>query len=263
MGAVFEIMKDTGCEEDIAKRAYYQSKFDFNESVRLVKDGQVDMTINPDDYLNIDDDDLRFRKIEEQVEPISNAVIIFMCDTSGSMDLKKKYLARSLAFWMHEFIKSKYNHVEVRFIVHTTEAKLVDEDEFFKRGESGGTNCHTAFDLAERLIETEYPTNEYNVYIQYFSDGEDFSTEKTINSVRRLMNMNLNMICYCEITPSDGHTYMWGMPVLMDAMKKEFDLVKVSSDMDFYRSRQSKLFTGIVREKGHIYKYLKHVLFKE
>jgi uncharacterized sporulation protein YeaH/YhbH (DUF444 family) len=167
---------------------------------------------------------------------------------------------------MYEFIKSRYDHVEVRFITHTTEAKLVDEDEFFRTGESGGTKCHTAFDLAEHLIETEYPLSEYNVYVQYFSDGEDFNPEITTESIRRLIDKQLNMICYCEIQPestSHGQTFMWSTPQLMDKMKSEFKLVKSNATLEFYRNQSLKLYAGIVKKKDHIYEYLKHVLFKE
>ncbi len=263
LGDISEIIAATGCEEDDAFRAYAQGNFVINEAIRIIQDGQVDQSIDPEAYLNIEDDDIRYRKVEEELRPVSNAVIFFACDTSGSMDNIKKYLARSLSFWMYEFIKSKYDYVEVRFIVHTTEAKLVDEDEFFRTGESGGTMCHTAFDLIEHLIDTEYPVEEYNVYVQYFSDGEDFNPGVTTESVARLIDKQINMLCYCEIVPSGGGTYMWSSPVLMDNFKNRFKLVKVASEMDFYRSKQHKLFAGVVREKGHIYKYLKHVLFRE
>src|SRR6185369_472610 len=56
----------------------------------------------------------------------SNAVILAMMDVSGSMSTTKKYLARSFFFWMVEFLKHKYRNVEIRFIAHTSEAKLVD-----------------------------------------------------------------------------------------------------------------------------------------
>ena len=264
MGDVGLIMEETGVDEDDARRAYVQSEFEINEAIDIILQERLDPTIDPDMSLQIEDDDLRYRQIIEEVHPVSNAVIFFMCDTSGSMDTQKKYLARSLSFWMYEFIKSRYNHVEARFITHTTEAKLVDEDEFFRRGESGGTSCHTAFDLAEHLIDTEYPINEYNVYIQYFSDGEDFDTGKTCDSIKRLIEKKLNMICYCEIQPQAGNAgYMWSNPELLDRMKGEFKLVKTKASLEFYRSKALKLYAGVVKDKKHIYEYLKNVLFKE
>ena len=90
--------------------------------------------------------DLRFRTVIEDTESQSNAVVMAMMDVSGSMGTMKKYLARSFFFWMLSFLKSLYRHVDIRFIAHTTEAKLVDEQEFFHTGESGGTRCASAYD---------------------------------------------------------------------------------------------------------------------
>ena len=81
--------------------------------------------------------DLRFRTVIEDTESQSNAVVMAMMDVSGSMGTMKKYLARSFFFWMLSFLRSMYRRVEIRFIAHTTEAKLVDEQEFFHKGESG------------------------------------------------------------------------------------------------------------------------------
>ena len=80
-------------------------------------------------------EDQRFRHMEVKPKPQSNAAIIFIMDTSGSMDTQKKFLARSFFFLMHEFIKSKYNRSELVFIAHHTAAKEVTEDEFFHKGE--------------------------------------------------------------------------------------------------------------------------------
>ncbi len=69
----------------------------------------------------------------------SNAVVMCIMDTSGSMDTMKKYLARSFFFLLYQFICTKYRNVEIVFIAHHTEANEVTEEEFFHKGESGGT----------------------------------------------------------------------------------------------------------------------------
>jgi hypothetical protein len=97
----------------------------------------------------------------------------------NSMNTNKKYLARSMLFWMVEFLKKTYDFVNIVFIVHTTEAIRVDEHAFFHKSESGGTYCSSAFKLANYIIDTEFPINEWNVYSVYISDGEDFDTSKT------------------------------------------------------------------------------------
>ena len=43
----------------------------------------------------------------------SNAVVLAMMDVSGSMSKDKKYMCRSLLFWLVEFLKKSYDFVTV------------------------------------------------------------------------------------------------------------------------------------------------------
>ncbi len=83
-------------------------------------------------------DDITFRRLRQDMKPQSNAVVFCIMDTSGSMDTIKKYLARSFFFLLYQFVRARYNNVEVVFVGHHTVAKEVTEDEFFNKGESGG-----------------------------------------------------------------------------------------------------------------------------
>jgi uncharacterized sporulation protein YeaH/YhbH (DUF444 family) len=53
---------------------------------------------------NITNDDLRFKVWEQEYRPTSSAVVIAMRDASGSMGEFKKYITRSLFFWMSKNI---------------------------------------------------------------------------------------------------------------------------------------------------------------
>src|SRR5229473_4935839 len=57
-------------------------------------------------------DDLRYKHLEMDVREESNAVVICVMDTSGSMDTMKKYLARSFFFLLYQFIATRYRNVE-------------------------------------------------------------------------------------------------------------------------------------------------------
>src|SRR6185369_6139269 len=83
--------------------------------------------------------DLVYRHVTTDIRNESNAVVLCLMDTSGSMDTMKKYLARSFFFLLYQFICTKYQNVEIAFIAHHTEVKEVTEEEFFHKGESGGT----------------------------------------------------------------------------------------------------------------------------
>src|SRR6266851_9169537 len=67
-------------------------------------------------------DDLRYKHVEVDTKEESNAAVICIMDTSGSMDTMKKYLARSFFFLLYQFISTRYRNVEIVFIAHHTEA---------------------------------------------------------------------------------------------------------------------------------------------
>ena len=98
----------------------------------------------------ISSDDLRFKTWERAVRRESNAVVLAMMDVSGSMGTFEKYVSRAFYFWMVRFLRTKYDQVEIVFIAHHTEAKEVTEEEFFTRGESGGTKASSAYQLRAR-----------------------------------------------------------------------------------------------------------------
>jgi uncharacterized protein len=264
---VNEIIEETGCTEDEAYKALAQAYGDIGEAIRLIEDNEVDININPDDFF-IEDDDMRYKQLEEDVEYHSNAVVIAMMDTSGSMTTDKKYVARSMLFWMVEFLKKSYNNVQIKFITHTTDAKVVDEETFFRKGESGGTYCYTAFDLASYMIDTEFPLDLWNVYVMYISDGEDFDFNKTVTSIRDLLSRNINMLGYCEIDltdePDDGNASLKYRKSLIDVLKKEFKFrITSANGTNFYKNDELRFLAGVIQTKEHIYPMLKHLLFEK
>ena len=259
-GFVAEIMDATKCEEDNAYRALSQSEGDLIKAIEIINTGILDMSIDPSNVY-IEDEDMRYKQLEEEVEYHSNAVVIAMMDVSGSMDAEKKYLARSLLFWLSEFLKKAYQNVQIKFIVHTTEAWVVDEDEFFHKGESGGTMCHTAIDLAMETIESEFPISKWNVYGVYISDGEDFDMSKTVKSMKNMIDMKVNMLSYIEIALDNYPTY--GGKSLLDVVREKFDFKTESEGgTNFYKNDEQHFLACTIKNKKHVYPALRHMLFE-
>ncbi len=123
------------------------------------------------------DDDLVYRHMTTDVKKESNAVVICIMDTSGSMDTMKKYLARSFFFLLYQFICTKYRNVEIVFIAHHTEANEVSEDEFFHKGESGGTFISSGYNRALEIIQARYHPSLWNIYAFHCSDGDNFDSD--------------------------------------------------------------------------------------
>ena len=96
-----ELMSQTGCSSENAFKALNQAKGDIVKALSIIKEGKLNG--NESTAIIIDDNDLRYKTIEEDIEICSNAVVIAKMDVSASMDITKKYLVRSLLFWMVQF----------------------------------------------------------------------------------------------------------------------------------------------------------------
>ncbi len=123
--------------------------------------------------------DLRFRSWKTTQETDANAVIIYMMDVSGSMGDEQKEIVRTESFWIDTWLRSQYKGIETRYIIHDTVAREVDDKTFFSTRESGGTLISSAYKLCMKLIETEYPPEQWNIYPFHFSDGDNWSGEDT------------------------------------------------------------------------------------
>lgn len=259
---ISEIMEETQCTYENAIKALTQAKGELQEAIDILIGNNLDLSIDP--HLIIEDDDLRFKQIEQDYELHSNAVVLAMMDVSGSMDKEKKYLCRSLLFWLVEFLKKVHDHVEIRFIVHTTEAKLVDEETFFHKGESGGTYCWSAIEKAIYLMDTEYPIKEWNVYCVYVSDGEDFEPNKSVRYIKELLNRKPNMFSYNEVVPEDGSINWQPDNTLLKAIKENWSFSEKTEDgAELCKNELLHFLVATIKNKTHIYPVLRHILFKE
>jgi uncharacterized protein len=154
------------------------------------------------------DDDLIYRHMITDTRKESNAVVLCLMDTSGSMDTMKKYLARSFFFLLYQFICTKYRNVEIAFIAHHTEAKEVTEEEFFHKGESGGTFISSAYLKALEIIQARYHPSLWNVYAFHCSDGDNFDSDnpQALKAARELTEL-CNLFGYGEIKPLGSRYY--------------------------------------------------------
>lgn len=148
------------------------------------------------------EDDLRYRRVREDHKKDFNAVVICIMDVSGSMDQTKKYMARSFYFLLYQFVRLKYSNVEVAFVAHTTSAKEVNEDEFFHKGESGGTYISSGYEKALEIIEQRYNPASWNIYAFHCSDGDNWSEDnkKAVECAKKLCEVS-NLFGYGEIVP--------------------------------------------------------------
>jgi len=195
-------------------------------------------------------EDLRFKSWEEDVRYESNAVVLAMMDVSGSMGEFKKYIARSFFFWMVRFLRTKYDHVEIVFISHHTEAKEVTEEQFFTQGESGGTVVSSAYKLALDVIAERYPPRDWNVYPFHFSDGDNYYSDNddAVRLADKLIE-TCNLFGYGEIGEEGMSSYR----------RSSGALLSIFSD----RLKHQDRFIGVrIDEKEDVYPALKQFFGK-
>lgn len=153
-------------------------------------------------------EDLTYRRLRIDTREESNAVVICIMDTSGSMDRIKKYLARSFFFLLYQFVASRYDNVQIVFIAHHTQAKEVTEEEFFHKGESGGTMISSGYKKALEIINERYHPEHWNIYAFHCSDGDNFESDndEALRAAKQLCEV-CNLFGYGEIKPMGSHYY--------------------------------------------------------
>lgn len=121
--------------------------------------------------------DLRYRRFESVPKPVTQAVMFCIMDVSASMTEPLKDLAKRFYMLLYLFLSREYEAVQVVFIRHTTTAREVDEEAFFRGTDTGGTVVSTALELMQEIVAARYPLDEWNIYAAQASDGHDFSDD--------------------------------------------------------------------------------------
>ena len=195
-------------------------------------------------------DDLRYHHTVTDIRNESNAVVLCIMDTSGSMDRVKKYLARSFFFLLYQFICTRYQNVEIVFIAHHTEAFEVTEEEFFHKGESGGTFISSGYNKALEIIEQRYHPTLWNIYAFHCSDGDNFDSDNpaALKAAQELTKIS-NLFGYGEIKPLGSGYYGSTMIQFFSQIQEaNFQTVQIQKKEDIWASFKTFLNKDRVRE---------------
>jgi uncharacterized protein len=144
--------------------------------------------------------DLRYRQLIKRKRPASEAVVFFLMDVSASMSQRDRQLAKTFFFWVVQGLRRQYRQISTVFIAHTDTAWEFDEQRFFQVSGSGGTVASTAFDIVIRRVEEHFSPSQYNIYVFYASDGQNFAQDRD-TSRRALEHMRgfSNFMGFVEI----------------------------------------------------------------
>ena len=203
---------------------------------------------NPDDPVIIPvRKDFRYRISKPEVRPENNAAIIYMMDVSGSMGDEQKEIVRTESFWIDTWIRSQYQAVQIRYIIHDASAREVDQQTFYHTRESGGTLISSAYKLCNQIIDKEFPISEWNIYALHFSDGDNWSGEDTkvcVDLLREQLLEKVNQFCYGQVESRYGSGQF--IKDLLEMFKDDERLVtsKIESKEAIYRSLKDFLGRG-------------------
>jgi uncharacterized protein len=191
-------------------------------------------------------EDKRYRAWDPVEQPEANAAIIYMMDVSGSMTDDQKAIVRTASFWLDTWLRSQYDGVETRYIIHDAAAKEVDEHTFYHTRESGGTRISSAYRVCADLMAREFPASEWNTYCFQFSDGDNWGedNERSLELLRQSLLPNVNLFCYGQVeSPYGSGEYLRSL-------------------QHAFREQEEKLVVAEIDSKDAIYDALKCFLGK-
>jgi uncharacterized sporulation protein YeaH/YhbH (DUF444 family) len=192
--------------------------------------------------------DIRYRAFTMQPQPMTKAVMFCVMDVSGSMGLREKDLAKRFFFFLHMFLRRKYEKVEIIFIKHHETAYEVSEDDFFHSKDSGGTVVSGALQLTTDILKARYNLNDWNIYVAQASDGDNYAADNapTLNCMHDLLPL-VQYFAYVEI----GRAY---------GMNHATDLWDTYQHL---REEYAQLNMRVVQDKKDIWKVFKELFSKE
>ena len=183
----------------------------------------------------IDSFDLRFRNYQKKPEPTSKAVMFCLMDVSGSMDQATKEMAKRFYILLYLFLSRSYKNVEVVYIRHHTQAKEVDEQEFFYSQETGGTIVSSALKLMQEIIAKRFNPQEWNIYAAQASDGDNWAEDSPLCAelLSKQILPAVRYYAYIEITPR-AHQSLWEQYERLRASQPKLALQHIREVSDIY-----------------------------
>lgn len=200
-------------------------------------------------FKGIVDDDLRFRSHSIKKVPQDKIVAIFIRDRSASMDEYKKEMTRIASFWFNQFLEWKYSKViDKKFILFDTKGVKVNEDEFYSLSEGGGTRISSGLDIAKDMIDKEYPSSMYNIYVFIYSDGDNFPDDT--NDASKLLtdiSVETNLTGFCHIR-NNNSIYSNFYSGESDFVKRVKVMAKDQEEVEFGRIEEQKDIIEIMKQ---------------
>jgi hypothetical protein len=156
-------------------------------------------------------------------------------DVSGSMDQATKEMAKRFYILLYLFLSRTYKNIDVVYIRHHTQAKEVDEHEFFYSQETGGTIASSALELMNEIITERYDDNQWNIYGAQASDGDNWADDspRCQSILEKQILPKSRYFSYIEITQR-AHQTLWKHYQQVEQSHSNFAIQHIKSVEDIY-----------------------------
>lgn len=184
----------------------------------------------------LDTFDLKYNLHVKHPIPHSKAVMFCLMDVSGSMTQGTKDIAKRFFILLYLFLQRNYEHTELVFIRHHTNAKEVDEEEFFYSRETGGTIVSSALRLMKKIMAERYPADQWNIYGAQASDGDNWNEDSAV--CHRLLSESIlpqvQYFSYIEITQREHQALWYEYQAVKARFPELFAMQKITETRDIY-----------------------------
>ena len=151
---------------------------------KIVKTNLLLGNIKPDQPIDttkllVTNDDMVYRLVSKERDYETQAVVFFVRDYSGSMEGNPTEAITSQHLMIYSWLVYQYQYrVETRFVVHDTEPREISNFlDYFQLQVAGGTRIAPAFQKVYEIIQRDQLAKDYNIYVFYGSDGDDWDTD--------------------------------------------------------------------------------------
>ena len=235
--------RDKGIRPRLSKKETLKNKIRRKKSSQRFKIENNEEVSESEDF-SFHESDMRYKHIKKKKVKSSNAVIFFMMDTSGSMTKHKKFLARSFFFLLYHFIRKKYENTEIVFLSHSSEAKEVNEDDFFQRVSSGGTIISSVLEKFIEITSQRYHKDAWNIYAFHCSDGDNWPSDN-----QKCVDLSLKIAEMCQ---------MYAYVQTIQGLPGYWDSAGIGEK--YYKIKHPKFKTAQLEKKEDVWREFKRIL---
>ena len=203
----------------------------------IVRQIQEDSYSVDDPNIILLNDDFMYKSWNYKPIVMNNAVVFYSMDVSGSMSREQLDIVKNICFWIESWLQKFYNMVDIRYIVHDYVAGEVDKERFYKFAPGGGTKISTAFRKTIEIIKQSYPVLDWNIYVFYFGDLENWGEDdqEAISVIKKEILTITNQLSICSILSrwsSSFNSFKQNLMNSLDEKEKELVIMSTAKSID-------------------------------